>query len=121
LFEEARELSIDLLKKWLVKYKFKDWTVTETSKLAVTEDYKRQRAESIAKVLSDPRRWHSHGRGIPMKELCGEELKLKIDDFGSDTELAKIIRDYFTMVREFVMMKDGSRHYMQVRGAQLCI
>lgn len=56
-----------------------------------------------------------------MKELCGEELKLKIDDFGSDAELAKIIRDYFTMVREFVMMKEGSRHYMQVRGSQLCI
>jgi hypothetical protein len=28
-YEQARDLSIDLLKEWLVKWKFKDWTTTE--------------------------------------------------------------------------------------------
>ena len=29
-FTQARDLSISLLEEWLVKYKFKDWTTTET-------------------------------------------------------------------------------------------
>ena len=29
-YEQERELSIELLKEWLVKFKFKDWVVTET-------------------------------------------------------------------------------------------
>lgn len=29
--EQAKELTIDLLKKWLVKYKFKNWNVHETN------------------------------------------------------------------------------------------
>ena len=68
-FEEARELSGSLLKKWLVKYKFKDWSVTETHRTPVTPEMKEARAADIAKVLSDPQRWHSHGRGIPMNVL----------------------------------------------------
>ena len=30
--EQARELSISLLKDWLVKYKFKNWNAHETNK-----------------------------------------------------------------------------------------
>ncbi|MCU6163168.1 serine dehydrogenasease, partial [Enterobacter bugandensis] len=30
-YEEARELSKDLLKKWLVEFKFRDWQVHETN------------------------------------------------------------------------------------------
>lgn len=29
-FELARDLSIDLIKKWLTSHKFKDWSMTET-------------------------------------------------------------------------------------------
>ncbi|OYX11948.1 MAG: serine dehydrogenasease, partial [Rhizobiales bacterium 32-66-8] len=31
LYEQARDLSIDLLKKWLVQFKFKDWTHHRTT------------------------------------------------------------------------------------------
>lgn len=31
LFEQGRDLSVDLLKKWLVDYKFKDWTKHRTT------------------------------------------------------------------------------------------
>ena len=30
-YEQAKELTIDLLKKWLVKYKFKNWTKHQTT------------------------------------------------------------------------------------------
>lgn len=30
-YEQAKELTIDLLKKWLVKYKFKNWNKHQTN------------------------------------------------------------------------------------------
>ena len=35
-FEHERKLTVALLEQWLVKYKFKNWRVTETSKTPVT-------------------------------------------------------------------------------------
>jgi len=58
-YEQARELSIDLLKKWLVDYKFKNWTTTAGRKLPVTREIKEERATLIASLLNDTRRWHS--------------------------------------------------------------
>jgi len=105
-FEEARNLSVNLLKKWLVTYKFKDWTVRQTSGVAVTAADREERAESIAKSLSDPKKWNSHGRGIPMAKLIGDDLKLKIDDFGANPELSKLVREYFTLMRDWVTSKE---------------
>ena len=44
-YEQARELSITLLKQWLVKYKFKNWKKTETRRLKVTKQIKTDRAD----------------------------------------------------------------------------
>ena len=55
-----------LLKEWLVKYKFKNWKVTQRRKVPVTRKMKEQRAEEIAGKLNDTRLWHSHGRGIQL-------------------------------------------------------
>jgi len=100
-FAEARELSIELLKRWLVKYKFKDWKFTETNNTAVSPETREKRAEEIAKALMDPQRWHSHGRCIPMSVLR-EELRLRIDDFATDASLSKMVRGYFYVLREFM-------------------
>ena len=82
-FEQARNLTITLLKKWLVEYKFRDWRVhSETSEKAghdVTENEKEQRAEEIAKKLGDNRLWHSHGRYISVVTLQNI-VRLKIED-----------------------------------------
>ena len=67
-YEHARELSITLLKEWLVKYKFKNWTVTQTRKLTVTPAMRRQRAQEIAEKLNNPDRWHTHGHGLLVAE-----------------------------------------------------
>lgn len=85
-FEQARELSISLLKKWLAKYKFKNWATTETRKAPVTPEMRVARAEEIATVLSDSTRWHSHGRGISRETLESDDIKLKIDDLGEPVQ-----------------------------------
>ena len=101
-FEQARELSVELLIKWLTRYKFKDWTVTETQGHPVTEDMKEKRAEDIAALLNDPERWHSHGRAIDMRTLQ-EEVGLRIDNFEENTDLHNHIRDYFGLLRDYMV------------------
>lgn len=94
-FEEARDLSIDLIKKWLVLYKFKDWTHHRTTNKGtkVMAQQKEERAHEIATALSNHKRWHSHGRMIGMNALR-DELRLDIDDFGADKELQRAVRRY---------------------------
>ena len=103
-YEQARELSITLLKNWLAQYKFKDWKVTETSKLSVDQDKRVARAKEVAEILNDTDRWHSHGTGIPMERLRNE-VKLKIQDFDESAELANYIGVYYGI------MSDYMRHY----------
>ncbi len=100
-FEQARELSIELLIKWLSSYKFKDWNETETQKLTVTDKMKEDRAKQIADTLNDTERWHSHGRGIELKTLR-DELKLKIEDYSTEPELKKAVREYFDLLHDYM-------------------
>jgi len=113
-FAEARELSIELLKRWLVNYKFKDWQLTETNKTPVTPAMREARADEIAKALMNPQRWHSHGRAIPMSVLR-DELKLRIDDFGANAELSKVIHRYVAVLREFMLFSEVNP-FVHTRG-----
>ena len=114
-FEQAVNLSVDLLVEWLATYKFKDWTKTATRGIPVTADMRENRARDIAVALNDHRRWRSHGRGIAMRTLIGE-LNLVVDDFGAQPALAKALRDYADfvnncMVRENLSSFVTSREY----------
>lgn len=100
-FVQARELSTELLIEWLSNYKFKHWTHTETKKLPVTQEMKKERAKQIATDLSNNERWHSHGRGIDMKTLT-EELNLKIEDYTTIPKLGPIVREYFELLRDYM-------------------
>lgn len=102
-FEQARDLTTDLLTKWLVKYKFKNWTHHHDSAL-VTHEEKNDRAVEIAKELSDNKKWKSHGKGISIAEL--QSLKLRIEDYSRNTELRSLIRDYYNTMDEYVRMKN---------------
>lgn len=101
-YENAKELTNDLLKSWLAKYKFKNWTAhqTDTSKMGqvVTPAEKEIRAQEIATALADNNRWKSHGRFISMSSL--RELRLRIEDFGEDPELSGAIRGYHDILLE---------------------
>lgn len=98
-YEQAKELAIDLIQKWLVKYKFKDWS-SHMNGSPVTESEKNERAIEIAKKLSDNNIWKSHGRAINMQEL--EAMKLKVIDYGQDEELASKIDSYYSVLTDYV-------------------
>lgn len=109
-YEQERDLSIALLEEWLVKYKFKKWAVTETSKTPVTKKMRVDRANEIARKLNDTKLWHSHGRGIPM-EVLRRDLKLQIDDFGTNPSLAQPVHDYFRLLQDYQMRR---AHFLTV-------
>lgn len=104
-FEQARELSVELLVKWLSKYKFKGWTRTETRGLEVTSKMKEKRAREIADLLNDTERWHSHERGIDIKTLR-EEVGLEIDDIADDLELRNHIRTYCDLLHDYMIREE---------------
>ncbi len=112
-YEQARELSVFLLEQWLAKYKFKNWKITNTNKTRVTPAMRRQRAREIAKKLNDTDKWHTHGHGISMAVLRSEELKLQIEDFGEDKGLRKQIRDYWSLLTDY-MAKKGHKGVIHV-------
>lgn len=99
--EQAKNHSEALLEEWLAKHKFKNWTVTEDRGIPVTDAMRRERAKAIASNLSDAQRWHSHGRGIGLRDLTSDELKLKIDDFGKRPKLAGQIHSYHHLLIDF--------------------
>lgn len=100
-FEQARELSIELLIKWLSNYKFKNWIKTKDRQLEVTPKMKEDRAKEIAALLNNPERWHSHGRAIDMRTLQ-EEVRLKIDDLADNAILHQDIRNYFELLNDYM-------------------
>lgn len=98
-FEQAKKLTITLLKDWLVKYKFKNWNQHSSNGRKVTDSEKIQRAEEIASALSDNKRWKSHDRPINIEAL--ERLKLKVTDY-SKSDVRKQIRNYYKLIKDFV-------------------
>ena len=101
-FEQARELSKELLMQWLSKYKFKNWKKTKTQGTMVTEQLKKKRATEIGHILSDPDRWHSHGRGIDMGILQSDEIKLEIEDYTQIKKLGPSVKEYFELLKDYM-------------------
>ena len=113
-YEQAKELTIDLLKKWLVKYKFKNWTKKQTSGVPVTQEMKEKRAEEIADRLSDNKIWKSHGRPINI-EILRDSLNLVIEDYGKDSNLSTNIDSYYSLLDDYVR-KNGLQLFIQTRN-----
>ena len=100
-FEQAKELSNDLLIDWLSRYKFKDWNTHSSTGKKVTEDDKRNRAKEIAESLGDNERWHSHGRGI-FRDTLREEIRLKIDNLEDVSNLNEALGEYFWLLKDYM-------------------
>ncbi len=103
------EHGISLITEWLPKYKFKDWKKTATQGKDVTDTMKKNQAEKIAATLGDASKWHSHGRGIPMNDLSGSDIRLLIDDFGTDDDLSDKIKNYHGLAVDYFSNKLGWR------------
>lgn len=117
-YEQARDLTISLLKEWLVKYKFKNWdhhqTTPDLKGKKVTLKEKQQRAEEIARILGDNKRWHSHGRSIGVHTL-NKVMKLKIEDYSNNVDLQPLIREYNDTICEYIV-KIGRPIFMHSRN-----
>lgn len=103
-YEHAQKLSIALLKDWLVQYKFRNWTTTDSGRL-VTPAMRTARAQEIARKLTDTRLWHSHGRSIPMSVLTSENIKLRIQDFGADPKQNSAVREYYILLKDYMIRR----------------
>jgi hypothetical protein len=104
-YEQAKNLTVTLLKNWLVEFKFSAWTHHRTTPAkkgqGVTQQEKQERAEEIAKMLGDNKRWHSHGRMIGVETLRSV-LKLDIEDYSNNLELRSLIRSYNDLLIEYI-------------------
>ncbi|HAV4193810.1 TPA: serine dehydrogenasease [Acinetobacter baumannii] len=116
-FEQAKELSIDLLKKWLSTYKFKNWVQHKSTGLTVTIEQKEQRAVEVATALCNNRQWHSHGRGLS-KEVLTQDLKLLIDDIDAIANLGDNLASYISYVRDY-MVRENKNLFIHSRGYML--
>ena len=112
-YEQAKNLTVDLLKEWLVKYKFKNWNRTEGNNKQVTKEMKDKRAEEIAKELGDHNKWLSHGRALNIEKLTG--IGLKIEDFGIDQNLSYRIKNFHNLMIEN-MQASGINSQIRIRG-----
>ena len=113
-FEQARELSIELLVRWLSTHKFKAWKNTETRKLLVTDDMQIERARKISALPNETSRWHSHARGIDRKTLR-DEVGLQIEDLSASSDLQKHVRSYFELLKDY-MRRDNLFSFVHSKG-----
>ena len=111
-FEQARQLSHDLLTDWLSTYKFKDWDTHSSTGDPVTSKEKRKRAEDIAEALSDHERWRSHGRMISRDTLTArleeEGLHLKIEKIEYNPDLSSALDDYVGLLKDYMQREQLS-------------
>jgi hypothetical protein len=100
-YEQEMNLSVTLLKRWLVQYKFRNWNKTESTGKNVTLAMKEKAAIGVANVLNSTDKWHSHGRGISM-EVLRQDVKLKMQDFGAEADKDNSIKEYFRLLRDYM-------------------
>lgn len=100
-FQLAATLSVKLIEEWLSKYKFKDWTETETNGHQVDDTMRRERGREIAEALNDQSRWYTHTRGIHIDTLRSS-LNLKVKDYSEDGVLKDLVWNYFWFLRNYM-------------------
>ncbi len=88
----------DLVREWLCKYKFKNWTETRSSKQIVTMEMRQQRADEVAEQLCNHTEWRTHGRSLKIEDLSEKLIIERIDD---DLVLADIVYRIKTVIRLF--------------------
>lgn len=92
----ALEFAKDLVIDWLTAYKFKNWKITETRKIVVTNEIKRARAKEVAEELTNQTKLRSHGRSLKIEDL---RKWLKIERIDENDKLSEIIYSIKTVIR----------------------
>lgn len=95
--QNAMEFARVLVRDWLVKYKFKNWTERKRDGKKITDKERITRATQIAKKLSEHNTWLTHGRSIKIPDL--RNMELIITDYSEQKELAEAIRRYKILLK----------------------
>lgn len=90
----ASGYSINLVRDYLYKYKFKTWTVHESTNKQVTDQDRKDRAEEVAKILCNHELWKSHSNGIN-REVANTLCKLKITHTETIPGMDKALRRFW--------------------------
>ncbi|MGO9447002.1 MAG: SDH family Clp fold serine proteinase [Thiobacillaceae bacterium] len=85
----ASQWSQTLAEQYIVKYKFKHWTVRQSSGRTVTDSERVDRAKEIATALVSHERWKNHGHAIS-RDVLWNEIRLKIDHPDVNLERAMV-------------------------------
>lgn len=85
----STEYSKDLAVRFLMNYKFKHWKIRRTSQQPVTQEYRYERASTIASALASHERWRNHGHALS-REVLWNEIKLEIKH--PDAALERVMR-----------------------------
>ncbi len=96
LAQIASNYSIETVKNFLIKYKFKTWEKHSSSGNPVTNEDKERRAKEIANILCDHSEWKSHGHAIN-RDVARDMCKLKITHSESIDGLDKAMRRMWAM------------------------
>ena len=89
--KSASKYSTDMVKDFLVNYKFRTWEKHSSTGLDVTDDDKKKRADEIASLLCDHSEWKSHGHAIN-RDVAWNKCRLKIKHSESTVGLDKAMR-----------------------------
>lgn len=89
LVNHSLEFAKDLVKEWLYKYKFKDWCQTETQKIVVTDEMKKDRANQVAGEIANHSRWRTHGRSLKISDL--DNIGLKVINLENKPEISDLV------------------------------
>ena len=113
--EQHMQLTVQLVKDWLVRYKFKTWNTHRKDGKPVTIQEKTQRAEDIANKLNDYKLWCTHGRFIDIMKLR-EVLHLHIDDY-AHLKWRIPLREYIALAKSYISRNQfqnffQTRHYV---------
>jgi len=95
--KNAMEFAQVLVREWLVKYKFKNWTHRARNNEEITPEKRSARAFEIAEKLSQHSEWLTHSRSIKIEDL--RKMKLIITDYSDNEELADAIRRYYILLQ----------------------
>jgi hypothetical protein len=93
--ENSLKFATSLVEEWLERYKFKNWSITESRKLRVTDEMKKNRAKEVAQYLVNHTEWKSHARSLKIKDFDG---LLKIDRIDDKTKISDIVYRIKTVI-----------------------
>jgi hypothetical protein len=115
--------SIKLASSFLAQYKFKGWTKRDPSGEAVTEEYRKEKADKVATKLCSNDYWKSHAHGIS-RDVADAELRIQIDKVETDPAFERALRRfwallYWTFDKGTVSKMFLSQNYVVVRNVQI--